>query len=103
MYLGKKSVTNLEQFVNGIYLGIYYSLESLGYKEMYPGNYLWGFDQCLRHRYKVKDMRSMGSILLDQAGEEEKAFELWFLEFCRYLTENERLHSRFLARITEGG
>jgi hypothetical protein len=38
----------------------------------------------------------MGSILLEQAGEEEKAFDLWFLEFHRYLTEIERLHCRFL-------
>jgi hypothetical protein len=41
-------------------------------------------------------MRSIGSILLEHLGDEEKAFDLFFEEFHRYEKMVERLHRRYL-------
>lgn len=95
MYLGCKSMTGLELFINGILLGFIYSITTMGY-DMPQINHLGGFDRWLRLRYQVKDMKSIGSILLEHLGEEEKAFDLFFEEFHRYEKLVERLHRRHL-------
>jgi hypothetical protein len=95
MYLGCKSMTGLELFINGILLGFTYSITTMGY-DIPQVNYLGGFDRWRRLRYQVKDMKSIGSILLEHLGEEEKAFDLFFEEFRRYEKMIERLHRRYL-------
>lgn len=83
MYLGAKSVTRLQAFLEGMLCG-------LSYKEKnYQIDYLQDFATWIRKRFEVKEALSIASVLLSVDSDEEKAFDLFFFEFDKFKAEIE--------------
>lgn len=78
-YLGAKSVSRLRCFLDGF---------AYGYS--YPGtsNLFSGFQEYIEAKYSCVECISWNNILLDYAGDEERALNLFFEELEIFLKEN---------------
>ncbi len=82
LYIGKKSIVRLHQFLNGFSEAYYYIDAENKNFGVYPG-----FQEWIYNKYRAEEAISWSSIILDHSDNEEEAVDLFFEEVEIYIEQ----------------